>query len=189
MKGCRKPSVHAKHSVGETPWSEAQWNAGCALLSLSDLASACSWQEVCSPLCFVACDVFFFSCCFQDSFFIGFKQFDYVCWPKTINWTHFYNNINGFIRDQQRVAIWGLQPQQTNCKDLLATEKAVTHLQGKGSVECENAQIMTKTYFYPWYGGSWLNTCQTLNDPSSSLKWLGTVQDSLTCNLDSEKVG
>lgn len=189
MKGCRKPSVHAKHSVGETPWSEAQWNAGCALLSLSDLASACSWQEVYSPLCFVACDVFFFSCCFQDSFFIGFKQFDYVCWPKTINWTHFYNNINGFIRDQQRVAIWGLQPQQTNCKDLLATEKAVTHLQGKGSVECENAQIMTKTYFYPWYGGSWLNTCQTLNDPSSSLKWLGTVQDSLTCNLDSEKVG
>ena len=53
----------------------------------------------------------------------------------------------------------------------------MTHLQGKGSVECENTQIMTKTYLYPQNGESGINFIfQNFHGPLGSLKHLGVVR-------------
>ena len=61
-------------------------------------------------------------------------------------------------------------------KRTLATEETVASLQMKASVQCENIQTITKTYLYPWDGGSGMKCiCQTSNGPFGNSKCPGAV--------------
>ena len=59
----------------------------------------------------------------------------------------------------------------------LVTEEAIACLPGKALVQCENTQIITKTYLYPLDRRSYVKSiCQNLNGPFSSVQSLSHVQ-------------
>ena len=54
----------------------------------------------------------------------------------------------------------------------LPTVKAIALLHGKASTQCENMQIITKLYLFPWEGGIWTKSnCHTSKGPLGRGKW------------------